>query len=52
LTAIAVHLVGILFGRGVRLLDPLGSKQFELEQIRVVDAPGVTHLQFRVMKLK
>jgi len=47
---IQIHLVPVLLGAGVRLFDNLGSENIELETIRVVDAPGVTHLRFRVVK--
>jgi hypothetical protein len=32
------------------LFDNLGPEPIELETIRVVEAPGVTHLSFRVIK--
>jgi hypothetical protein len=35
----------------VRLLDHLGeAAPVQLECVRVVDAPGVTHLRYRVIK--
>jgi dihydrofolate reductase len=40
----------LLLGNGVRLFDHLNIDPIELERIRVVDAPGVTHLGFRVVK--
>lgn len=40
----------LLLGNGVRLFDHLNIKPVQLERIRVVEAPGVTHLGFRVMK--
>jgi hypothetical protein len=42
--------VPILLGDGVRLLDHLDADQVELECTRVVDAPAVTHLRYRVVK--
>jgi hypothetical protein len=33
---------------GVRLLDGLEPDAVSLELVRVVDAPGVTHLTYRV----
>ena len=47
-----VHLdmVPILLGDGVRLFDRLGATPIELERTRVIEAPGVTHLTFRVVK--
>jgi dihydrofolate reductase len=47
---INIDLAPILLGGGVRLFDNLGSEPIELETIRVVEAPGVTHLGFRVVK--
>jgi dihydrofolate reductase len=40
----------LLLGRGVRLFDNLDIEPIELERIRVVEAPGVTHFGFRVVK--
>lgn len=37
----------VLLGGGVRLFDDIGG-QFALEQISVIEAPGVTHLRYRV----
>jgi dihydrofolate reductase len=50
LDEIHVHLVPVLLGGGVRLLDHLGPGPIELEAFNVVDTPGVTHLSYRVMK--
>ncbi len=50
LDEIQIHLVPVLLGAGVRLFDHLGSENIELETMRVVDSPGVTHLRFRVVK--
>jgi dihydrofolate reductase len=47
---IQIHLVPVLLGEGVRLFEHLGSTGVELETVRVVDAPGVTHLRFRVVR--
>jgi dihydrofolate reductase len=47
---IQIHLVPVLFGEGTRLFDHLGSEHIRLEPIRVLDAPGVTHLRFRLAK--
>jgi dihydrofolate reductase len=43
-----IHLVPVLFGAGTRLFDHLGSEHIRLEPIQVLDAPGVTHLRFRL----
>jgi dihydrofolate reductase len=40
----------LLLGKGVRLFDHLNIDPVELERIRVVEAPGVTHLGFRIVK--
>ena len=50
LDEIQVDLVPVLLGGGVRLFDHLGGKPIELEKLAVVEAPGVTHLRFRVVK--
>jgi dihydrofolate reductase len=47
---IHIDVVPVLLGRGVRLFDNLGMEPIELECIRVIAAPGVTHLGFRVVK--
>ena len=47
---IHVDVVPYLLGRGVRLFDHLTMEPVELERIRAVAAPGVTHLGFRVVK--
>ena len=45
LDAMTIHLVPILLGDGVRLFDHL-EKQIKMEQLKIIEAPGVTHLQF------
>ena len=47
---IHVDVAPLLLGRGVRLFDHLNIQPTELECIRVINAPGVTHLGFRVRK--
>jgi dihydrofolate reductase len=44
-----IHLVPVLLGGGVRLLDNLGAR-VGLELDRVVDSPAVTHLRYRVLR--
>lgn len=44
---VQIHLVPRLLGGGLRLFDQLPPLQ--LEQTRVLESPGVTHLQFRVV---
>jgi dihydrofolate reductase len=43
-----IHVAPVLLGGGVRLLDNLG-RDIEIEQIRVIEAPSVTHVKYRVM---
>jgi dihydrofolate reductase len=43
-----LHLVPLLLHAGARLLENLGP--LELEQMRAVEASGVTHLKYRVIK--
>lgn len=48
LDEINISVIPILLGGGVRLFENIGTAPVELERIRVVQAPGVTHLGFRV----
>ena len=41
------HVVALLLGGGARLFDGVGP-DLTLEQVRAVEAPGVTHLKYRV----
>lgn len=50
LDEINIDLAPVLLGEGIRLFDHLGPGPIELETIRVIEAPGVTHLRFRVVK--
>ena len=43
-----LHLAHVLLGDGTRLFDRIDPKRVTLERTRVVDAPGVTHLTFRL----
>jgi dihydrofolate reductase len=43
-----LHLVPILLGAGARLFEHVGD--LDLEQVRVVEAPGVSHIKYRVVK--
>ena len=45
LDELEIHLIPVLLGAGRRLL---GADRIELELARVIEAPGVTHLRFRV----
>ena len=43
-----LHVVPILLAEGERLLEKIG--RLELEQVGAVEAPGVTHIKYRVIK--
>jgi dihydrofolate reductase len=43
-----LHVIPILLGGGSRLLENVGD--LRLEQLRAVEAPGVAHLKYRVVK--
>jgi dihydrofolate reductase len=45
-----IHLVPVLLGAGARLLDGLGEVDLALECTGAVEAPGVTHLSYRVAR--
>jgi dihydrofolate reductase len=47
---IRIDLAPLLLGAGIRLFDHLGPKPIDLEQIKVIEGTGVTHLHFRVVK--
>lgn len=47
LDQIDIHLVPLFLGEGLRLFDDPALSGITLEQVRVIDAPGVTHLRFR-----
>jgi dihydrofolate reductase len=52
LDELEIHLIPVLLGEGRRLFEhlgaDLGADHIELELTRVLDAPGVTHLRYRV----
>ena len=50
LDELIISLVPKILGRGVRLLDGLDAGSAGLEVVRVIDAPGVTHLTYRVIR--
>jgi dihydrofolate reductase len=50
LDEIGIDLVPVLLGQGVRLFEYLGIEPVELESTGVREAPGVTHLTFRICK--
>ena len=50
LDEIQVSVVPLLLGAGVRLFDHLGPDPVALEQTRVIESDGVTHLRYRVVR--
>ena len=50
LDELVISLVPVVLGRGARPLDGLEPGSAQLDLVRVVDAPGVTHLTYRVLK--
>src|SRR4051794_17618411 len=50
LDELELHVVPVLLGGGARLFDNLGNAEVRLEQVRAVEAPGVTHLKYRPVK--
>lgn len=50
LDEIQVSIAPVLLGRGVRLFDHLGADPIALEQMRVIESEGVTHLRYRVLR--
>jgi len=49
LDEVQVHVVPVLLGRGRRLFDVLPA-EIELEIVRVIDGPDVTHVRYRVRR--
>jgi len=47
---VGIDLVPVLLGEGVRFFGSLDTGFVQLETTSVVEAPGVTHLRFRVVK--
>src|SRR3954463_501009 len=47
LEELELHVVPVVLGDGARLFDNLGDAEVQLEQVRAVEAPGVTHLKYR-----
>lgn len=50
LDELELHVVPVLLGGGARLFDNLEGAGIELEQVRAVEAPGVTHVKYRVVR--
>jgi dihydrofolate reductase len=47
---VGVSLVPVLLGAGERPFDALGDAGLRLAQERAIEAPGVTHLRYRVVR--
>ena len=45
---IDVSIAPVILGQGARLFAGLDGTQLRLEQIRAIEAPGVTHIKYRV----
>jgi dihydrofolate reductase len=45
-----LNIVPVILGAGTRLFENLASAEVSLEQTSVIDAPGVTHLRYRVVR--
>ena len=44
-----LHLIPVLLGEGRRLFEGMGPEHIELELVRTLEAPGVTHQRYRVL---
>lgn len=51
LDEIDLSVAACLLGSGVRLFDGLGPEPIALEQTRVIESDGVTHLRYRVVRV-
>jgi dihydrofolate reductase len=49
LDELELSVVPRLLGGGARIFGDLGDSEVQLEQVRVVEAPGVTHIKYRVL---
>lgn len=48
LNEIQIHVSAVILGTGIRLFDGLDTGQIRLEQLHVIEAPGVTHIKYAV----
>jgi dihydrofolate reductase len=48
LDELQLSVVPVLLGDGVRLFENLGDDPPQLERVRVIDSPRVTHLKYRI----
>jgi dihydrofolate reductase len=49
LDEVQLHLVPTILGEGRRLFEGIGPEPHEFELTRMIEAPGVTHLRYRVV---
>jgi dihydrofolate reductase len=50
LDELQIHVIPVVLGGGTRFFEATGSRPIELERVKVIVSPGVTHLWFRVTK--
>jgi dihydrofolate reductase len=50
LDELELHITPLLLGDGSRIFDNLRDPEVQLEQVRVVEAPGVTHVKYRSVR--
>jgi dihydrofolate reductase len=50
LDELELHVVPVLLGDGARLFADRSNAEVKLEQLRAVEAPGVTHVKYRVVR--
>ena len=45
-----LHIAPIILTKGTRLFEFIGEVQIELKKTKVTDTPGVTHMQFEIVR--